>query len=70
MATIITSSQDSEAMTIHDYRQVVARLGEIAIEQISTADNALSDWEDIVPDDVRELRQALSARSQGEHRNA
>ena len=70
MATIITSSQDAGAMTIHDYQQVVARLGEIAIEQISTADNALSDWEDIVPEDVRELRQVLSSRIQGEHGNA
>ena len=52
-------------MTTHDYQQVVARLGEIAIEQISTADNALSDWEDIVPEDVKELRQVLSSRDQG-----
>ena len=60
MATIIESAQSSE-MPDQD-KQVLARLGEIAIAQISTADDALADWEDIVPEDVKELRQALSSR--------
>ena len=59
MATIIESSRRSR---VPDYNQVVARLDEIAIAQISTADDALADWEDIVPEDVKELRQALSSR--------
>ena len=59
MATIIESSRRSK---VADYNQVVARLDEIALAQISTADDALADWEDIVPEDVKELRQVLSSR--------
>jgi hypothetical protein len=60
MATIVESSQGSEAPD--QYEQALARLGEIAIAQISTADDALSDWEDIVPEDVMELRRLSSKR--------
>ena len=31
----------------------------MGIEQIATADDALEDWADIVPDDVDELRKKL-----------
>ena len=58
MATIIASSQSSDMPD--QCRHVLGRLQEIAITQINTADAALADWEDIVPDEVRELRQALS----------
>ena len=47
MATIIGSAQSSE-MPDQD-KQVLARLGEIAIAQISTADDALADWETLFP---------------------
>ena len=60
MASIITSSQSLRMP--EQYKEVLARLGEIAITQISTADDALADWEDIVPEDIKELRQALSSR--------
>ena len=64
MATIIASSQSPG---IPDRsKQVLAQLGEIAIAQISTADDALADWEDIVPEEVKELRQELSSRGQKE----
>ena len=63
MATILTSSSSQPQMAIHDYQKMVARLGEIAIAQISTADDALSDWEDIVPEDVKELRDVLSSKT-------
>lgn len=35
----------------------LARLEEIIAEQLSTADDALEDWRDIVPEDVGELEQ-------------
>ena len=33
----------------------LARLEAIVIEQLATADDALEDWRDIVPEDVEEL---------------
>ena len=59
MASLIESSQSSK--TPEQYKEVLARLNEIAITQISSADDALADWEDIVPEDVKELRQELSS---------
>lgn len=58
MAAIIAESESSEMSD----REKLARLEEIAITQISTADHALEDWEDIVPEDVAELRKARSSR--------
>jgi hypothetical protein len=37
----------------------LARLEAIVIEQLATADDALEDWRDIVPEDVKELRGRL-----------
>ena len=41
---------------------VLARLEAIVIEQLATADDALEDWSDIVPEDVAELRIKLGNR--------
>lgn len=41
---------------------VLARLEAIVIEQLATADHALEDWSDIVPEDVAELRTKLETR--------
>lgn len=40
---------------------VLDRLESLVIEQIATADDALEDWRDIVPEDVEELRAKLVA---------
>ena len=40
----------------------LARLEAIVIEQLATADDALEDWSDIVPEDVAELRIKLGNR--------
>ena len=48
-----------------DYKVLVAKLDTIVTEQLSTADDALEDWNDIVPDDVEELRENLENRIQG-----
>lgn len=37
----------------------LARLEAIVIEQLATADDAMEDWRDIVPEDVAELRARL-----------
>ena len=49
----IQSSQSSESD--EDYQVLLARLEAIVIEQLATADDALEDWRDIVPEDVEEL---------------
>ena len=62
MTSIIDPFQTSEMSD----REKLARLEEIAMAQISTAGHALEDWADIVPEDVAELRKALSSsRSRG-----
>ena len=43
----------------------LARLEEIVTEQLTTADDALDDWNDIVPEDVAELKQKLRPSTQG-----
>jgi hypothetical protein len=40
-------------------QMALARLEGIVIEQIATADDALEDWIDIVPEEVKELREKL-----------
>lgn len=54
-AITIEAAQISDS---HENDQVaLARLEEIIAEQLSTADDALEDWRDIVPEDVGELEQ-------------
>ena len=54
-ATAIESAQISDSH--ESYQVALARLEEIVTEQLSTADDALEDWQDIVPKDVEELEQ-------------
>ena len=54
-ATAIESAQVSDSQ--ENYQVALARLEEIVTEQMSTADDALEDWRDIVPEDVEELEQ-------------
>ena len=54
-ATAIESAQISDSR--EDYQVALARLEEIITEQLSTADDALEDWRDVVPEDVEELEQ-------------
>ena len=65
-ATTIESAQISDS---HENDQVaLARLEEIISEQLSTADDALEDWNDIVPEDVKELKQKLQSEDTMEDR--
>ena len=52
VATTIESSQSVESP---EYPVVIAKIEAIVIEQIAMADDALEDWRDIVPEDVKEL---------------
>ena len=60
---MIESSQSSKSD--EDYQVALARLEEIVTEQLTTADDALDDWNDIVPEDVAELKQKLRPSTQG-----
>jgi len=42
-----------------DYRIIFSKLDAIVNEQLNTADDALEDWRDIVPEDADELKQKL-----------
>lgn len=64
-AAAIESGQISDSH--ENYQVALARLEEIVIEQLSTADDALEDWRDIVPEDVEELEQ--KRRSDNTKRN-
>ena len=65
-AKAIESSQRSESD--EDYQVLLARLREIVAHQLITADNALDDWNDIVPEDVEELKQKLQSDNTTEDR--
>ena len=58
-ANVIESAQDSESP--EDHRVALAKLDIIVTEQLTTADDALEDWRDIVPEDVEELKQKLES---------
>jgi len=51
-ARLSKSSDDGEG-------PVLDKLEAIVVEQIATADDAMEDWRDIVPEDVEELRQRV-----------
>lgn len=57
--TEIKSSQNSGVQ--EESQVVLAKLEAIVSEQLATADDALEDWNDIVPEDVEELRQKLQS---------
>ena len=62
LATTITNARSSEPM---ENSPILDKLEAIVTEQIVTADDALQDWTDIVPDDVDELRKKLERMEKG-----
>lgn len=60
-ANIIEESRDFD--TVENYRVAFARLEEVIRNQLTTADDALEDWADIVPKEVRDLREKLPGGS-------
>ena len=57
VATTIESSKKSGSQ--EDYQVTLGKLEAIVTEQLTTADDALEDWRDIVPEDVNEIHQKL-----------
>lgn len=55
----IEKSKESQSETI-----TIAKMEAIIVEQLATADDALEDWRDIVPEEVEELRSALTIRKE------
>ncbi len=60
-ANIIKSSNSSESQ--EEYEMLFARIEEIIAAQLITADHALEDWNDIVPEEVQALKQELQSDS-------
>ncbi len=58
VAQVIESSK--KRRYIGDYQITLAKLEASVGEQLATADDALEDWRDIVPEDVEELRKRLA----------
>jgi predicted DNA-binding protein (UPF0278 family) len=48
-----------ETEEIDKKKMSIAKLEAIVVEQLTTADDALEDWGDIIPEDVEELRSKL-----------
>ena len=65
-ATMIELSQSSKSDG--DHQVLLARLEEIIAYQLMTADDALEDWNDIVPEDVAGLKQKLQSDNTTEER--
>ena len=63
-ANIIKSSNSSESQ--EEYEMLLARLEEIIAAQLITADHALEDWNDIVPEEVEELKQNYNLIHEGD----
>lgn len=59
VAYTIESSRNAESP--EDYRVILAELEGIVFVQLLTANDALEDWKDIVPEDVEALQDSLSA---------
>ena len=66
VAYTIEASQNSESLD--DHRMILAELKGIVFMQLTTADDALEDWRDIIPEDVEELYGRLSADNATEER--
>ena len=61
VADAIESSHDFESR--EDYQMILAKLEAFVFDQLVTADDALEDWRDVVPEDVEGLRRSLSPDS-------
>ena len=63
---IIELSRNSESLD--NYKVILAEIKGIVFWQLITADDALEDWKDIVPEEVNELDRKLSADNATEER--
>lgn len=63
LATAIEQAKQEEISELNG-NMVLEKLEAIVVEQIATADDALEDWRDIVPEDVEELMYKLRSEKQ------
>lgn len=68
VAKIIADAQSTE--TAKDYSIALKQLEAVVMEQLATADDAMEDWNDVVPEDVQELKEQLYAQAAEEKDNA
>ena len=59
VATTIELSQNTESP--EENQVTLAKLEAIVVEQLVSADDAIEDWKDIVPEDVKDLDQRFSS---------
>lgn len=64
-SSVIKSEPESESDT--DPQMMLAKLDMIITEQLDTAEDALEDWNDIVPEEVEELKQKLQSNNMKEN---
>ncbi len=62
-STEIKTARSSESP--ENTQVILARVDATITSQLMTADNALEDWKDILPEDVEELERRLSSEIQG-----
>jgi len=59
LGRVATEIENFQSNKVDNHEIVLAKLQAIVVEQITTADDALADWEDIIPKEIQELRQKL-----------
>ena len=64
MAAIIEQARNLRSGP--ELREALAELGGLVISHLATADDALADWRDIVPEELTDLQNLLSASSDDE----
>lgn len=57
VARTVAEAQESDDN--HDHLIALSKIEAFVVEQLSTADDAIEDWRDIVPEDVDELRGSI-----------
>jgi hypothetical protein len=67
LAAIIEAEKENTTARAASSRATLEKLEAIVIEQISTADDALADWSDICPDEVKELISVNNFKPNKEH---
>ena len=55
--------------TVEDCQVLLARIEEIIVEQVLAARDATEDWEDIIPEEVREIKRASEPDNTTEENN-
>jgi hypothetical protein len=67
LAYAIDKAQSSNTLSLQE-KTTLEKFEAIVTEQIATANDALEDWKDIVPDDVKELSKSLLSKENGEEK--